>query len=436
MTDEHGGARDGVQDLRSHGLTDLPRVLPDLSWLDRDTAERLLDGRPVAAVLPMGDARARAARLERVLAHALPGVDASGTRPRAAAAARTAPELPGEAAAVAAYRAARAGGTVLLAASAGAPDRRSARTAAGWARPVRFGLAAALAVCTVGGVAVAAGTGALPAPFRDEPTVAASGAHPRDPAAGSSEASGPAGAGSSGRTARRAPAPDDGPRPGGSPAPTAGGPAPSPQPSPRSTDLAAPAPEGPWSADPDGRARTADVCRAYVGEGPGPDTPDRRLLERVAGGAKAARRFCTRFLAQGGPAPHSEPATGPREVKRDAQRDDKGGDGRGGNPDKARATRPDKARATKPDKARATKPDKARGAARPGKRDTRGDSPRGRACTPATDDTPGTRPRHAAVPRAGRDGREQTADVRRGTARPHLRDQPAQPSRDAPAPRS
>lgn len=173
-------------------------------WLDRDAAERLLRGEPLEAV----DAatRTRAARLAETLdALAVTRVDGG--------------ELPGEAAALAAFRKARESGaqepgaatpkarharprgafapaTSLHApvghendANANAaidgyagsdvgsvrlarPDARPVR----WGRPVRFGVAAALAGCMIGGVAVAAGTGVLPSPFggSSEPGPAAS----------------------------------------------------------------------------------------------------------------------------------------------------------------------------------------------------------------------------------------------------------------------
>ncbi|QOV36052.1 hypothetical protein IM697_39485 [Streptomyces ferrugineus] len=145
-------------------------------WLDRETAERLLSGESLEAV----DAadRDQAERLAKTL-------EALTAEPPP-----TSEELPGEAAALAAFRTARKGreadredasatvgdrpgppdsgpadaGLVRL----GRPSRAVRRPR--WARPVRLGLAAALAVGMVGGVAVAAGTGVLPTPFdRDEP---------------------------------------------------------------------------------------------------------------------------------------------------------------------------------------------------------------------------------------------------------------------------
>ncbi|MET9817947.1 hypothetical protein [Streptomyces sp. NPDC006355] len=140
-------------------------------WLDRETAERLLSGEPPEAV--DGAARGEAERLAR----ALGALSASPPL--------TSEELPGEAAAVAAFRKARAERADIGAASAagggqapgeaadtglvriGAPGRRGSGDVRRprRARPARLALAAALAVGMVGGVAVAAGTGVLRAPF-------------------------------------------------------------------------------------------------------------------------------------------------------------------------------------------------------------------------------------------------------------------------------
>ncbi|MGX1545858.1 hypothetical protein [Streptomyces adustus] len=135
-------------------------------WLDREAAERLLRGEPLA---PAVDAtvRDRAGRLAETLG-------ALST----AAAAPDSTELPGEAAAMAAFRAARGAERPAVGRRARTAASRSADAglvrlgrpapAAGrfrWGRPVRLGLSAALAAGMVGGVAVAAGTGVLPAPF-------------------------------------------------------------------------------------------------------------------------------------------------------------------------------------------------------------------------------------------------------------------------------
>ncbi|MEU9855909.1 hypothetical protein [Streptomyces sp. NPDC047974] len=112
-------------------------------WLDPDAAERLLRGEPVDPADPA--ARTGAAALAdaldtvRVPAAPAPGVP-----------------LAGEEAALAAFRTAT---TARTAAAARAAAPGAARR---WGRSLRYGLAAALAAVTVGGVAVAAGTGVLP----------------------------------------------------------------------------------------------------------------------------------------------------------------------------------------------------------------------------------------------------------------------------------
>ncbi len=145
-------------------------------WLDRETAERLLSGEPPEAVdgAPPGEAERLAAAL-RALSASPP---------------LTSDELPGEAAAMAAFRKARAeradtgaapaddggqartgvadAGLVRIATQrgSGSGDVRRPRRA----RPARLALAAVLAVGMAGGAAVAAGTGALKAPFgNDDP---------------------------------------------------------------------------------------------------------------------------------------------------------------------------------------------------------------------------------------------------------------------------
>ncbi|MER6150128.1 hypothetical protein [Streptomyces hirsutus] len=143
-------------------------------WLNRETAERLLNGESPEAVGPAD--RDQAERLSSALgALSAPPPPAGG-------------ELPGEAAALAAFRkvreertgraagavsavpvAPRAGaaqGTDVGLVRIGAPsaDRSGTGRAPRWARPVRFGLAAALTVGMVGGAAVLAGIGVLPTP--------------------------------------------------------------------------------------------------------------------------------------------------------------------------------------------------------------------------------------------------------------------------------
>ncbi|MGW5243721.1 hypothetical protein ACWEQN_07580 [Streptomyces sp. NPDC004129] len=149
-------------------------------WLNGDAAERLLRGEPLEAI--DDDAQEQAARLAETLA------SLAVTPPL------TSEELPGEAAALAAFRATRTGADQAGATSgrldavhpeyaarqvADAGLVRLGRPAANgrgrrWGRPLRFGLAAALAAGMIGGVAVAAGTGVLPAPFHKDPGPGAS----------------------------------------------------------------------------------------------------------------------------------------------------------------------------------------------------------------------------------------------------------------------
>ncbi|PZT68738.1 hypothetical protein DN402_13640 [Streptomyces sp. SW4] len=147
-------------------------------WLDRRTAELLLRGTSPDAVDPA--ARQRAERLAATLAALTPVPPP------------TSEELPGEAAALAAFRKARAeradardGMPAALADGSGARPRDAGLVRIGgpgdapapprrW-RPLRLALAASLTVGLIGGAAAAAGTGVLPTPFGgDEPTPGAS----------------------------------------------------------------------------------------------------------------------------------------------------------------------------------------------------------------------------------------------------------------------
>ncbi|MFG3495250.1 hypothetical protein [Streptomyces sp. NPDC047928] len=162
-------------------------------WLDQAAAERLLRGEPVDAADDR--ARTQADRLAEALRAARLAYCAGGA-PSAA--------LPGEEAALAAFREARATSATSSAASAtttsvaasaptsvtgsdlGAVRIGGAPRPFRWARPARWGLAASVAGLAVGGVAVAAGTGVL-TPFGDDRTPvpsasvsAAATADPRD----------------------------------------------------------------------------------------------------------------------------------------------------------------------------------------------------------------------------------------------------------------
>ncbi|MFG2195176.1 hypothetical protein [Streptomyces sp. NPDC048639] len=157
-------------------------------WLDKDAAERLLRGEPADAAVGSHDAfaRAQAERLAEALADVLVEANRLGT---AGGTHRSAAEMPGEAAATAAFRkaveartgAVRSGSTREEGAGLRTVtrSRRGAHAAdstqiirlarpqwpARMGRSLRAGVAVAMAGCVLGGVAVAAGAGALPTPF-------------------------------------------------------------------------------------------------------------------------------------------------------------------------------------------------------------------------------------------------------------------------------
>ncbi|MCC5035152.1 hypothetical protein DMH02_018530 [Streptomyces sp. WAC 00631] len=139
------------------------------SWLDEDAAERLLRGEPLdvpGAGAGDGPARERARRLSAALqCVADPARLPAGTDDEGA--------FLSEAVVLAAFRE-TAPGAQAHGAGPGTRGRslfRLPRTTAGGGRrtslgrPLRAGIAAALAGCALGGVAVAAGTGVLPTPF-------------------------------------------------------------------------------------------------------------------------------------------------------------------------------------------------------------------------------------------------------------------------------
>ncbi|MFI7500280.1 hypothetical protein ACIBVL_17610 [Streptomyces sp. NPDC049687] len=258
-------------------------------WLDRETTERLLRGEsPTDAVAPA--AREEAERLARTLG----ALAALGAEPFPAD-----EELPGEAAALKAFSEARAARPVAegraALSGAGAVDaglvriggrfRQKGHGGSRWGRPVRFGLAAALAAGMVGGVAVAAGTGVLPSPFdgaEPVPGVSVSAAASPDrpllsPSPGASgdgtEAVKPDG-GTGGRdTTGKAKGSED--------------------------STAAPGAGGDW---PEG---VASSCRA-VRDGRTLDSGRRRILEGLAGGSSHVSAYCADVLG-------TDSGTGDRE---------------------------------------------------------------------------------------------------------------------------
>ncbi|MCC2279398.1 hypothetical protein LKL35_28780 [Streptomyces sp. ET3-23] len=276
-------------------------------WLDDDAVERLLRGEALAGTLAgdTADDRARdgAARLDAALG-AL----------RVPAPADDAP-LPGEEAALAAFRTARAAERDAAAGSA-APVVRLGRTAAARtflrrpARSARSALALALAGCALGGVAVAAGTGVLPAPFGRggrEPAPATSVVADSDtetgaPATGAPRTGpshGTAGDGHGRSTAPSAPGSAT-PVPGtGSTAPDAAPGTVTPTPTPPAQDRD-PGKDDGRKGDDGHPAVIAKLCRDYVdatrrNSGKGVDNDALSALERAAGGA-AVRAYCDHVL--------------------------------------------------------------------------------------------------------------------------------------------
>lgn len=276
------------------------------TWLNRVTADRLLRGESLEAV--DASARDQAERLAGALG---------------ALSARVAPataELPGEEAALAAFRKARESaedaGTAGAAQSGGrGPDADAGlfRIAAGARpprvpsrlRPARLGLAAALTAGMLGGIAVAAGTGVLPTPFDDNrpgpaASVSAAGTPARPQGSQSPESllggetgtpSSDAASGGSGQSS-----------PGSSGRPT-------------NRDTGSPGlPVGGWTG-----ALTS--CRA-IQDGKSLGAERKRALEGLAGGAGRVNRFCRAVLGTG------------LNGKGESSGDDKGGDnGQGGQGD-------------------------------------------------------------------------------------------------------
>ncbi|MFF4435747.1 hypothetical protein [Streptomyces sp. NPDC001621] len=299
-------------------------------WLDRETAERLLRGEPLEAVDPC--ARDQAERLSRAL-----GALAAEAGPAAG-------ELPGEEAALAAFRKAREAADAERTPAdlaARAPGRRSGTPADGadagliriggagrtgtgarrprWARPARFALAATLAVGTLGGVAVAAGSGVLPTPFDDEPpgpavTVSAgtSGEPLASPSPGTPSGTAPG-------------------TPGGSAVGTPGGAsdeAAAPDEDPGASDV--PGPGAPPSASSGtGWDGVAAACRD-LRDGREPAAVRKRALEHLAGGSGRVSRYCKVVLAAG---EHPGGATGGKDGP-DAGGQDDGDRGKGGGKDR------------------------------------------------------------------------------------------------------
>ncbi|SES18693.1 hypothetical protein [Streptomyces qinglanensis] len=267
-------------------------------------------------------ARLAAALDELSTAHSAPLPTAPGTTPV---------ELPGEAAALDAFRAARVaaghGGTTTAAAAdalggggaLGGARSRTRHILTG--RPLRAGFAVALAGCALGGVAVAAGAGVLPTPFSSGDAPAATASPAASSGSESPEEGGGSGAGTPGRDSagERHGGRDRSTRPGGGGGEDGdGGGADGGKGSGQdgsSRDLADGGTggdlggNGSWRDRPGGtfpgagghhgghggsrkEAIAEALCKAYAADKL--ETDDRRKLERAAGGRAVVRRFCAR----------------------------------------------------------------------------------------------------------------------------------------------
>ncbi|MFE4170965.1 hypothetical protein ACFRR7_02760 [Streptomyces sp. NPDC056909] len=294
------------------------------AWLDKDVAERLLRGEPVEAL--DDDVLARTERLAEAL------------RDIAAITYANDAELPGEAAALAAFR--RAGtagesatdatGTTAVGAGAGAGGGLGLGSGLGvgvgvgvgvgesllgavrlapapgdigaprLGRPVRRGLAVAVAGCALGGIAVAASAGVMPPLFAGE--------HDPVPANSVSSVTSPG---------PRVSGPSDGGRDTAGPSETPGPDreeALTPHPSSEEGSDGAHARDGDSGRDENGGAlagsglsasaqghragtlyrETLDACRAL--RGGTIDEERKRALESAADGPGGAKRFCDRLL--------------------------------------------------------------------------------------------------------------------------------------------
>ncbi|MFI1257259.1 hypothetical protein ACH4U6_26235 [Streptomyces netropsis] len=284
-------------------------------WLDDDAVERLLRGGTVDSAALDEATRPAAERLAASLADlrapALPGAGADLP-------------MPGEEAALAAFRAARAegapgaraslrsvrGGASGVSVAADEPVVRlttPARNRSFLRRPVKGALALALAGCALGGVAVAAGTGVLPGPFGSTgsapaPATSVSAAEDRDTRTLSPGLGDHGGTPSPGATGTRRPS--ERPSASGSATPGPGsatgrdGKDDGPGESPSATSG-----QGDDRTDKDGGAKQdpkayARVCRLLLAR-QRVDEDEVRTLERAQGGAAQLRALCERILKGG-----------------------------------------------------------------------------------------------------------------------------------------
>ncbi|MFI9204725.1 hypothetical protein [Streptomyces sp. NPDC053048] len=293
-------------------------------WLDDDAVERLLRGGSVAghgsendmggdnADKDAADAGIVAERLEAALRSLAVPAPVSGPVSDDV-------PLPGEEAAVAAFRAARASSAPTPASAASPAAGRTVGAIRSFLnRPMRTVLALTLAGCAVGGVAVAAGAGVLPSPFGraakapnpSKSVVAADGSGtrtlgPDSPYSGATPAPGA----TEGRRPGESPQPHGSGKPGkGAPSAPGGketGPGRSSATPGTGTDggRTSGTGKGEESTGSTGQTWAARLCREFLTNGKrlpggkGLDEEGLRTLERSAGeGAAAVRTYCERLL--------------------------------------------------------------------------------------------------------------------------------------------
>ncbi|MDT0450612.1 hypothetical protein [Streptomyces hesseae] len=311
----------------------------DHDWLDDDAVERLLRGEfsapredapgapgapgaGTAAGFPAGSEAAAVAKQLDAAFRSLTDIPSAGAAP-----------LPGEEAALAAFREARAAS----AAPAVTAAPVAARGAALWPvealrsflrRPARTALALALAGCAVGGVAVAAGTGVLPGPFgrsgkEPSPSASVTLADETDVATVAPGAPTPGATPAPGASAHPSGRPDPSRTPGGKESGPASGSSASPVHGDGDDARDGKGDKGNKGDKPGknddpgaldgakaGRAWAAKVCREFLANskgdgsgnanGKGLDEDEARTLERFAGGSSAVRAYCERVLAADG----------------------------------------------------------------------------------------------------------------------------------------
>ncbi|MFB1046446.1 hypothetical protein [Streptomyces chrestomyceticus] len=270
------------------------------NWLDEEAAERLLRGEPAGS--PAGTGAAELTALLNAAAAA--GRDTGQDAP-----------LPGEEAAVAAFREAReARGQASADITAGGAE--AVRTRRRFGRPLRRGFMVALAGCALGGVAVAAGAGVLPTPFHSGtgPAPATSVSAAESPGPPATDDTGTATDGTTRMPDPTSPGTDR-PEPlisdDGKDSRTGGSRSPAPGQSTPGQDPTGGTGDDDSRPDPQGRPDSKEknrlgvmFCRTYESGRRsvlGQDTL--RRLERAAGGPDKVHAFCRQYLArtQGGP---------------------------------------------------------------------------------------------------------------------------------------